>query len=267
MIEIAVAGAGGRMGRAIIAACQTESGMRIAHAIERSGSDPIGVDAGQLAGVGNISVPVSDDIRSAGFDVLIEFTNPAATVDHVRHCRDAGRAMVIGTTGMDRDDREAIAEAAGAIPIVFAPNMSVGVNLTLKLLEIAARTLGNSVDVEVIEAHHRHKVDAPSGTALAMGGAVASAWGVELDEVGVFARHGQTGPRPDGAIGFSTIRAGDIVGEHTVMFAADGERVEVSHKASSRMTFAKGALRAAAWVVGQPAGLYDMQDVLALKNA
>ncbi|KAA3632625.1 MAG: 4-hydroxy-tetrahydrodipicolinate reductase [Proteobacteria bacterium] len=266
MIGIAVAGAAGRMGRAIVASCQMEAGMRVAHAIERSGSDVIGEDAGMLAGVGHIAVPVADEIGASPFDVLIEFTNPAATTDHARYCRDQGRAMVIGTTGLDGADRTAIEQAANDIPIVLAPNMSVGVNLTLKLLEIAARTLGDAVDVEVIEAHHRHKVDAPSGTALAMGESVAAAWGVSLDEVGVFTRHGQIGARPNGAIGFSTIRAGDIIGEHTVMFASEGERVEVAHKASSRMTFAGGALRAARWLSGCAPGLYDMQDVLGLKD-
>lgn len=266
MISLAVAGAAGRMGRAIIAACQTEEGMRVSHAIERSGSDMIGVDAGQLAGVRDIAVAVSDEIGSAPFDVLVEFTNPAATTDHVRFCRDKGRAMVVGTTGFDRNDIELIEQAAREIPIVLAPNMSVGVNLTLKLLEIAARTLGEGVDVEVVEAHHRHKVDAPSGTALALGRAVAGAWGKSLDDVGVFVRQGQVGPRPAGSIGFATIRAGDIIGEHTVMFASEGERVEISHRASSRMTFATGAIRAARWVVDQPAGLYDMQDVLDLND-
>lgn len=266
MIDLAVAGAAGRMGRAIVAACQRESGMRIAHAIERSGSDVIGVDAGQLAQVGAIKVPVSDDIAATAFDVLIEFSNPAATVDHARFCAENGRAMVIGTTGLDNDDRATIESVAGAVPVVFAPNMSIGVNLTLKLLEIAARTLGDSVDIEVVEAHHRHKVDAPSGTALAMGAAVAGAQGRSLDDVGVFARHGHTGARPAGSIGFATVRGGDIVGEHTVMFIGEGERVEIAHKATDRGIFANGALRAARWLAGQPAGLYDMHDVLGLSQ-
>jgi 4-hydroxy-tetrahydrodipicolinate reductase len=266
MIDVAVAGAGGRMGRAIITACQTETELRITHAIERSGSDVIATDVGTLAGVGAIAVPVTDDIGSAPFDVLIEFTNPAATIDHVRYCREQGRAMVIGTTGLDDDDQALINEAARAIPIVYAPNMSVGVNLTLKLLEIAARTLGDSVDIEIVEAHHRHKVDAPSGTALAMGRAVAGSLGKDLDQAGVFSRHGQVGARPSGAIGFSTIRGGDIVGEHTVMFIGEGETVEIAHKASNRTVFASGALRAARWVAGRAPGLYDMQDVLGLAD-
>lgn len=267
MTDLAIAGAAGRMGRAIIAACQGERDLRVVHAFERAGSDVIGSDAGQLAGVGAISVPVRDEMGAVDFDVLIEFSNPAATVDHARHCADAGRAMVIGTTGLDAADREAVAAAAARVPIVFAANMSVGVNLTLKLLEIAARTLGQRVDVEVVEAHHRHKVDAPSGTALAMGRAVADAWGEDLDEVGVFTRHGQVGPRREGSIGFATLRGGDIIGEHTVLFVDEGERVEITHKAASRAIFAGGALRAARWVAGQAPGLYDMQDVLGLADA
>lgn len=264
MTDIAVSGAAGRMGRAIIAACQAEEGVRVTHAIERAGSDVIGTDAGQLAGVGAIEVPVGDEISAVPFDVLIEFSNPAATTDHARYCSDNGRAMVIGTTGLDARDRETISAAAGQVPIVFAANMSVGVNLTIKLLQIAARTLGNGVDVEIVEAHHRHKVDAPSGTALAMGRVVADAWDRELDDIGVFERHGQIGPRPAGSIGFSTIRGGDIVGEHTVMFVSEGESVEIAHKAASRAIFAAGALRAARWVAGREPGLYDMQDVLGL---
>lgn len=267
MTDLAIAGAAGRMGRAIIAACQGERDLRVVHAFERAGSDVIGSDAGQLAGVGAISVPVRDEIAAVDFDVLIEFSNPAATVDHARHCAAAGCAMVIGTTGLDAADREAVAAAAEQVPIVFAANMSVGVNLTLKLLEIAARTLGRRVDVEVVEAHHRHKVDAPSGTALAMGRAVADAWGEDLDEVGVFTRHGQVGPRREGTIGFATLRGGDIIGEHTVLFVDEGERVEITHKAASRAIFAGGALRAARWVAGQAPGLYDMQDVLGLADA
>jgi 4-hydroxy-tetrahydrodipicolinate reductase len=265
MIDIAVAGAAGRMGRAIIAGCQTQDGMRVAQAIERSGSDVIGVDAGQLAQVGAVGTLVSDDIAARPFDVLIEFTNPAATVDHVHFCREHGRAMVIGTTGLDKGDRDVIEQAAAKVPVVLAPNMSVGVNLTLKLLEIAAGVLGDTVDVEVVEAHHRHKVDAPSGTALIMGEQVAAAWGKSLDDIGVFTRHGQVGERPPGSIGFATLRGGDIVGDHTVMFIDEGERVEITHKATSRTIFAAGALRAARWVSGRDPGLYGMRDVLGLK--
>ncbi len=200
------------------------------------------------------------------FDVLIDFTAPAATLDHLALCRSAGKAMVIGTTGLDADQRAAVSAAGVAIGIVCAPNMSVGVNLCLKLLDIAARVLGDEVDVEIIEAHHRHKVDAPSGTALRMGEVVAAALGRDLGEVAVYGREGHTGPRERRTIGFETIRAGDIVGEHSVWFAGEGERVEIAHKASSRMTFARGAVRAAAWIAAREAGFYDMQDVLGLKG-
>ena len=267
MTDIAVAGAAGRMGRAIVAACRSEEGLRIAHAFERAGSAVIGTDAGQLAGIGAIEVPVGDDIAAKSFDVLIEFSNPAATTDHARFCAANGRAMVIGTTGLDANDRAVIENAAASVPIVLAANMSVGVNLVLKLLEIAGRTLGETVDVEVVEAHHRHKVDAPSGTALAMGRAVADAWDRDLDAIGVYSRHGQVGPRSAGSIGFSTIRGGDIIGEHTVMFVSEGERVEITHKAANRAIFASGALRAARWVAGREPGLFDMQDVLGLAGA
>ncbi len=265
MIEIAVAGAAGRMGQAIVKACQGDIEIQVSHAIERSGSDFVGIDAGELASVGRIEVPVTDNIADVGFDTLIEFTNPAATIGHLEFCRQDGRGMVIGTTGLDDSDRRLIQAASADIPVILAPNMSVGVNLTLKLLEIAGRTLGNKVDVEVMEAHHRHKVDAPSGTALRMGEVVAESWGKKLDEVGVFTRHGQIGARPEGCIGFATVRAGDIVGEHTVLFAGEGERVEITHKATSRMNFAAGAVRAAKWLKKHKQGLFDMQDVLGLK--
>jgi 4-hydroxy-tetrahydrodipicolinate reductase len=198
---------------------------------------------------------------------LIDFTVPDATMHHLELCRRGGRRMVIGTTGLHAQQRGAIAAAGEEIGIVFAPNMSVGVNLCFKLLEIAARVLGEEVDVEVIEAHHRHKVDAPSGTALRMGEVIAGALGRDLDEVAVYGRQGHTGARERNTIGFETIRAGDVVGEHTVWFAAEGERVEVAHKASSRMTFARGAARAARWIGAKKMGVFDMQDVLGLKDA
>jgi 4-hydroxy-tetrahydrodipicolinate reductase len=197
---------------------------------------------------------------------LIDFTAPAATLAHLQLCRRHGKGMVIGTTGFDDEQKNRIKEAAAEIGVVFAPNMSVGVNLCLKLLDTAARVLGEEVDIEVIEAHHRHKVDAPSGTALRMGEVVAEALGRNLKDCAVYGRQGISGERDRATIGFETIRAGDIVGEHTVMFAAEGERVEITHKASSRMTFASGAARAAGWLMSQPAGLYDMQDVLGLKQ-
>jgi len=196
--------------------------------------------------------------------VLIDFTRPGPTLANLEICRSAGRRMVIGTTGFSEAQKAKIAAAANDIGVVFAPNMSVGVNLCLKLLDMAARVLGDEVDVEVIEAHHRHKVDAPSGTALRMGEVVAAALGRDLGSCAVYGREGHTGERDRRTIGFETIRAGDIVGDHTVLFAGTGERVEITHKASSRMTFANGAVRAAGWLMAQPAGLFDMQDVLGL---
>ncbi len=266
MIRVAITGAAGRMGRTLIEATAQQTDMRVTVAIERSGSSVIGADAGEVAGVGHLGVTIADRLESLcdDFDVLIDFTRPAVTLANLAICQAGGRRMVIGTTGFDTAGREAIAQAAVVIGIVFAPNMSVGVNLCLKLLDTAARVLGDTVDVEVIEAHHRHKVDAPSGTALRMGEVVASALGRELKDCAVYGRQGQTGERKRATIGFETIRAGDIVGEHTVMFADIGERVEITHKASSRMTFAKGAMRAADWIMDQPHGLFDMQDVLGI---
>ncbi len=243
-------------------------GLTLGAATERPGSSLIGTDAGELAGVGTLGVPVGSDLAQVrdAFDCLIDFTAPAATLHHLEICRAAGRKLVIGTTGFTPDQRGEIAAAAQDIGIVFAPNMSVGVNLCFKLLDIAARVLGDEVDVEIVEAHHRHKVDAPSGTALRMGEVVAAALGRNLAEVAVYGREGQTGARERRTIGFETIRAGDVVGEHSVWFAGEGERVEIVHKASSRMTFAKGAVRAAGWLGVRDAGLYDMQDVLGLRG-
>jgi 4-hydroxy-tetrahydrodipicolinate reductase len=268
MTRLAIAGAAGRMGRTLIEAGHADADATVVAAVERPGSSFIGADAGELAGVGRLGVTLVDGLASVAvpFDVLIDFSLPEATLAHLAGVRERGAAMVIGTTGLDQAQRGAVAEAAAHIPIVFAPNMSVGVNLCLKLLDTAARVLGDEVDIEVIEAHHRHKVDAPSGTALRMGEVVAEALGRDLGECAVYGREGRTGERERRTIGFETIRAGDIVGEHTVMFAALGERVEITHKASSRMTFARGAVRAANWVRGRPPGLYDMQDVLGLKD-
>ena len=227
-----------------------------------------GIDAGELAGVGSLGVRISDSLEAVigDFDVLIDFTLPEVTAANVLVCREAGKKMVIGTTCLDEAQKAQLQEAAKDIAIVFAPNMSVGVNLCLKLLQLAAQVLGDDVDIEVIEAHHRHKIDAPSGTALAMGEVVAEALGRDLKDCAVYGREGRTGERDRNTIGFETIRAGDIVGEHTVMFAGIGERVEITHKASSRMTFAKGAVRAAAWLADREQGLFDMQDVLSLKE-
>jgi 4-hydroxy-tetrahydrodipicolinate reductase len=266
-IRIAVAGAGGRMGRTLIHAVAAEQGLTLSVASERPGSSLLGADAGELAGIGCIGVKVRSGLAPVldGFDVLIDFTSPAATMGHLELCRHGGNAMVIGTTGLDADQRAAIRAGGAGIGIVFAPNMSVGVNLCLKLLDVAARVLGDSVDIEIIEAHHRHKVDAPSGTAIRMGEVVASALGRNLEEVAVYGREGHMGARKRETIGFETIRAGDLVGEHTVWFASEGERVEIAHKASSRMTFAGGAVRAAKWIANKGKGLYDMQDVLDLR--
>ncbi|MEJ2345435.1 MAG: 4-hydroxy-tetrahydrodipicolinate reductase [Gammaproteobacteria bacterium] len=267
MTRIAITGAAGRMGRTLIQACHERDDLQLAAAIDVPGNSLIGADAGELAGVGKLGVALVDDLRAVldQFDVLIDFTRPQATAANVAACRDAGRRLVIGTTGLDDDQRRQIVEAGDEVGIVFAPNMSVGVNLCLKLLQLAAGVLGDDVDVEVIEAHHRHKVDAPSGTALRMGEVVAEALGRDLKDCAVYGRQGHTGERGRNTIGFETIRAGDIVGEHTVMFAGTGERVEITHKASSRMTFAKGAVRAAAWLMQHPRGVFDMQDVLGLK--
>lgn len=267
MQRIAVMGAAGRMGKTLIEAVRQAEDAQLSAAIDRPDSSLVGADAGELVGLGKIGVQLSSDLVSVldDFDVLIDFTHPTVTLKNLELCRRAGKAMVIGTTGFSPEEKELLAEAGKEIPIVFAANFSVGVNLCLKLLDTAARVLGDDVDIEIIEAHHRHKVDAPSGTALRMGEVVADALGRDLQKVAVYGREGQTGARERETIGFATVRAGDVVGDHTVLFAADGERVEITHKASSRMTFAKGAVRAALWLKDRPASLYDMQDVLGLQ--
>lgn len=265
MIKIAVAGAGGRMGKTLIEACSLSDTCILVAATERPDSSLVGVDAGELAGVGHLDVKVSSSIKETeAFDVLIDFTHPTITTNHVDFCVDNHRKMIIGTTGCDQQLLAKISKAAESIAIVFAPNMSVGVNLCLKLLQTAAQVLGDDVDVEVIEAHHHHKVDAPSGTALKMGQVVADTLGRDLNECAVYGREGLTGARDPKTIGFSTIRAGDIVGDHTVMFAGAGERIEITHKSSSRMTYAKGSLRAAEWLTSKDKGQFDMMDVLGL---
>ncbi len=267
MTRIAIVGAAGRMGRNLIQAVYDAEDKDLGAAIERPDSSLLGSDAGELAGVGKLGISVVDNLEQVldDFDVLIDFTAPAATMRHVEICRAAGKAMVIGTTGLSEEEKNKLEEASADIGIMFAPNMSVGVNLCFKLLDMAARVLGDDVDIEVIEAHHRHKVDAPSGTALRMGEVVAEALGRDLSECAVYGREGHTGERDRKTIGFETIRAGDVVGDHTVLFAAMGERVEITHKASSRMTFANGAVRAAGWIMQQGKGLFDMQDVLGLR--
>jgi 4-hydroxy-tetrahydrodipicolinate reductase len=266
MIRIAVVGASGRMGLCLIRAAVLAEKTALVVAVSRPGSDAIGKDAGDLAGIQALDVKVVDDLVSVidQFDVLIDFTRPDASMAFIESCRQAGKKIVIGTTGYSDTQKAVIAEAAKDVAIVLAPNMSVGVNLALKLLEMTAKVMGDYTDIEVIEAHHRHKVDAPSGTALRMGEVIANALGRDLKDCAIYGREGNTGERDRKTIGFSTIRAGDIVGEHTVMFADEGERVEITHKATSRMTFANGAIRAAVWLKDKTNGLYDMQDVLGL---
>ena len=268
MTRIAITGATGRMGRVLIQAVTETPGVELGAALTRSASSLLGADAGELANVGKLNIKVTDDLSKVmnDFDVLVDFTTPETTLSNLSLCREAGKRIVIGTTGFDEFGKNQITAAGKNIGVVFAPNMSVGVNLTLKLLDIAARVLGDEVDIEVIEAHHRHKVDAPSGTALRMGEVVANALGRDLNECAVYGRQGISAERDRKTIGFETIRAGDIVGEHTVMFADIGERVEITHKASSRMTFASGAVRAANWIMQQPSGEYDMMDVLGLTD-
>lgn len=266
MLRIAITGAAGRMGKTLIEACQQADGCEFTAAIERKGISLIGADAGELAGVGKLDVTLVDDIASVieDFDTLIDFTSIESTLNNLQICKDHKKHVIIGTTGFSDEQKQQIESAAADTAVVFAPNMSVGVNLCLKLLQMAASVLNDDYDIEVIEAHHRHKVDAPSGTALRMGEVVAETLGRDLKECAVYGREGHTGAREPDTIGFETIRAGDVVGEHTVMFATDGERVEITHKASSRMTFAKGAIRAAKWLQSKDKGLYDMQDVLGL---
>ncbi|MFS2222941.1 4-hydroxy-tetrahydrodipicolinate reductase [Pantoea sp. B65] len=267
-IRIAIVGADGRMGRQLIQATQQAAGVRLGAALTRSGSSLVGSDAGELAGIGVIGIKVGDnpDAVVNDFDILIDFTRPEGTLEYLAFCRQHQKAMVIGTTGFDDAGKAAIKQASADIGIVFAANFSVGVNLVLKLLEKAAKVMGDYADIEIIEAHHRHKVDAPSGTALAMGEAIADAMDWDLKQHAVYAREGYTGERAAHSIGFATVRAGDIVGEHTAMFADIGERVEITHKASSRMTFANGAVRAAQWLNDRKTGLYDMRDVLSLDS-
>jgi 4-hydroxy-tetrahydrodipicolinate reductase len=267
MHRVAVVGAAGRMGKSLIQAIAETDGLVLGAATERSGSTLLGSDAGELANVGCLDVALVDSLQDVieAFDVVIDFTVPVATLNHIEICRAAGKSIVIGTTGFTDEQKIQVAEAAKEISIVMAPNMGIGVNLCFKLLEMAAKVMGEEADIEIIEAHHRHKVDAPSGTALRMGEVIADTLGRDLKECAVYGREGQTGERDPKTIGFETIRAGDVVGEHSVWFATQGERVEIVHKASSRMTFANGAVRAAAWVRAHDNGLYDMQDVLNLR--
>ena len=265
MTRVAITGAAGRMGRTLIETVHGADGLTLSAAFERADSTLLGADAGELAGLGRIGVTVTTLADgAAGHDAIIDFSIPDATLALLPKAVEHGSHLVIGTTGFDDAGLAAIRAASESIPIMHAPNMSVGVNLCFKLIELAARVLGDDVDVEVIEAHHRGKVDAPSGTALRMGEVLAATLDRDLGEVGVYGRQGLTGARNRKTIGFETIRAGDIVGEHTVMYAGAGERIEITHRASSRLNFAQGAVRAVKYLSEQPAGLYDMQDVLGL---
>jgi 4-hydroxy-tetrahydrodipicolinate reductase len=267
-IKIAVAGAAGRMGKAIVEAIQLSenSDVILGAGTVSKGSSLLGVDIGEVAGVGKLGVLFSDDLNEVlnDFDVLIDFTAIESTLEHVKICAANAKKHVIGTTGLSEAEKVELERYADKTAIVFAPNMSVGVNLLINLVKQAAEILNKGYDVEIIEAHHRHKVDSPSGTALRLGEAAAEGLGRNLYEVAVYGREGQDGPRKPETIGFATVRAGDVVGDHTVLFASEGERIEITHKASSRLTFAKGAVRACQWLDDKDSGFYTMQDVLGL---
>ncbi len=267
-VKIAVTGAAGRMGKMLIESVHQTEGVVLAAAIERPGSSVIGVDAGDLAGIGAIGVTVVENIEAVidQFDVLIDFTAPVATVANTKLCAQYQKAIVIGTTGFAQEDLALIEALSNTTKVCKAANYSTGVTLCLKLLEMAAGVLGDDVDIEIVEAHHRHKVDAPSGTALRMGEVIAKTLGRDLKQCAVYGREGQTGARDRKTIGFATVRGGDVVGDHTAMFLADGERIEITHKASSRFAFASGAVKASKWLANQPNGLYDMEDVLGLSR-
>ncbi|GLO61859.1 4-hydroxy-tetrahydrodipicolinate reductase [Vibrio sp. MACH09] len=268
MVRIAIAGAAGRMGRNLVKATHHNAMASVGAASERSESSLIGVDVGELCSEGHFDIALVDDLekRIDDFDVVIDFTVPQSTLANIELCQKYGKKIVIGTTGFSDEERASIEKAAQQVPIVMAPNYSVGVNLVFKLLEKAAKVMGDYCDVEIVEAHHRHKIDAPSGTAIGMGEAIAGAMGNSLNDVAVYAREGITGERTKDEIGFATIRAGDIVGEHTAMFADLGERVEITHKATDRMTFANGAVKAAVWLDDSPSGFFTMTDVLGLND-
>ncbi len=265
-IKIAIAGCGGRMGKVLLECVAQADDLTLHAALEYSGSPLLGKDAGELCGA-SCGVKIGADVNAAlqGADVLIDFTRPEGTLHHLDICRKLGVGAVIGTTGFNAQQKAQLGAAARDIGVVFAPNMSVGVNLVFKLLETASRTLAQGYDIEIIEAHHRHKIDAPSGTALGLGEVIAKTLGRDLAQCAVYGREGVTGERDPSTIGFATVRGGDIVGDHTVLFAGTGERIEITHKASSRATFALGALRAARFLKANGAGMYDMQDVLGLK--
>jgi 4-hydroxy-tetrahydrodipicolinate reductase len=265
-LRLAIAGAGGRMGRVLLDAGSADPETTIAAALDAAGSPAVGTDAGAFA-PGARGVRIGDDIAAAvaAADVLVDFTRPAGTIAHVAACRAAGKGIVIGTTGFEPEQLAALRDAAREVAIVLAPNFSIGVNVALKLVDLAARALGPAYDVEVFEMHHKLKVDAPSGTALKLGEVAAAARETTLERDGVFARHGVTGERKAGTIGFSVARGGDIIGDHTVYFAGTGERIEITHRSQSRATYAQGAIRAAKWLRGRAPGLYGMEDVLGFR--
>ena len=264
-LRIAIAGASGRMGRMLIEAVLNAPDCQLAGALDIAGNPALGLDAGAFLGR-TTGVVITSELASglANAQVLIDFTRPQGTMAHLKVCRELGVKMVIGTTGFSDADKAELKQAAASLAIVLAPNMSVGVNVTLKLLDMAAKALSTGYDIEVIEAHHRHKVDAPSGTALKMGEVIAEALGRDLKDCAVYAREGHTGERDPSSIGFATIRGGDIVGDHTVMFAGTGERVEITHRSGSRSNYAQGSLRAARYLSQHPSGMFDMFDVLGL---
>ena len=266
-MKIAVVGASGRMGQMIIEMVLKDGSLELVSAIDQQGTHGIGRDAGEMVGMESCGVTVTTDTEAgiAKADCLIDFTRPEGTLAHLSLCCRHKVAAVIGTTGIDAEGKAVIADAAKQIPIVFAPNMGVGVNVVLKLLDMASRILSEGYDIEIVEAHHRHKIDAPSGTALRMGEVIAEALGRDLKECAIYGREGHTGERDPSTIGFATVRGGDIVGEHTVMYCGIGERIEISHKATSRMSFARGSVRAAHFLAGKSNGLFDMQDVLGLR--
>jgi 4-hydroxy-tetrahydrodipicolinate reductase len=265
-MKVGIVGAGGRMGRLLVKLCHEAEGLEVAAASELPGSPLVERDAGDLAGIGPIGIIVGDSAEAVfeAADTVIEFSMPAATAAHAALAAKHGAAFVIGTTGLDTDQEAALHAAGQSVPIVFAPNMSVVVNIFMNLVEKVAGILGPDYDIEIMEMHHKHKIDAPSGTAVGLGKAAARGREVDLDDVAIWSRAGETGPRPDGAIGFATLRGADVVGEHTVMFASAGERLELTHRCTDRNLFARGAIRATSWVEGKSAGVYSMNDVLGL---
>ncbi len=261
-LRLAVAGAGGRMGRDLLRALAgAESGLALSAAFDAPGSDAIGADTGELSQTARSGVLVSAELH-ADFDVLVDFTSPEGTIRHAAHCAEHGRRMVIGTTGLDDGQRAQINAAAQRVSVCMAPNFSIGVNLCYRLLATAVQAMGEDADIEIVEFHHRDKMDAPSGTALRMGEVAAKALGRQLEDCAVFGRQGRSGPRDRASIGFAALRGGDVPGDHTAILALDGERLEITHRAGGRAAFVRGALRAARWLADKPPGLYDMQDVL-----